>query len=81
MIKTEKVMIGNVWDLPLVLAPKDVAKIMSIDERTVRELIIQGKLPGEKFGSRYKIPTAKLLEKLGLIGVELPQREGGEGTQ
>jgi hypothetical protein len=42
------------------------ARILGRDERTIRRSIEAGKIPGQKIGSRWVIPTAWLLAQAGV---------------
>jgi hypothetical protein len=53
----------------------DVASITGRDERTIRRSIEAGKIPGQKIGSRWVVPTAWLRQQ---AGVPEPSPDPGE---
>lgn len=50
--------------LPDILTAKQVADYLQINERTVRNLVARGELPGKKVGSSVRIIKAKLFKYL-----------------
>lgn len=46
------------------LTVKEVAALVKFSEQTVRKLVKQGELPGERVGRRILIPKRKLEERL-----------------
>lgn len=46
--------------------PKEVAQYCRMDYEKVIEYINSGKIPGEMFGTRYKVPAAWVRERIGV---------------
>lgn len=51
-------------EMPEILTAKQVATYLQVHERTVRNLIARGDLPGKKVGGSVRIIKAKLLKFL-----------------
>lgn len=48
---------------PQMLSPKEVAEILGVQVRLVREMLSDGRLPGVQVGKRsYRIPRDELLK-------------------
>ena len=52
-------------EVPEVLTPAQLAELLQVDERTVRELARRNELPGRKLGREWRFSRRAVLEWLG----------------
>lgn len=55
-------------DLPPVLTPADIAKLLHVGQSRVYEMLNQGIMPGLKLGRRWRVSTRKFFEWLETAG-------------
>lgn len=53
-------------DLPMILTPKDVSKVLNISLQKTYMLFHSNKFPSEKLKGRYIIPKPRFLKWLGV---------------
>lgn len=57
-------------ELPQILTPEAVAKLLHCSPKTVEDRLRSGDLPGHKFGEGWVLPTRALIERVNEIAVE-----------
>lgn len=50
----------------LFLSPADVARLLSVDARTVRRAVAGGSIPGVKIGTKIRVPAAWVRQQAGI---------------
>jgi hypothetical protein len=60
----------NYDELPVILKPKDVQKVLGWRINDVYKLFRSKKFPSEKIGQRYIIPKPRFLKWLGINGTK-----------
>lgn len=58
--------VADLRTLPPILTPMQAAKILGVGREVIYEALQNGTVPAVRVGSRWKIPTARLLSMLGI---------------